>query len=46
VLERLGERESGARGVLKTIFESPLLAWLFAGAVAVWTYLKSQGRAP
>jgi chromosome segregation ATPase len=43
ILERTHEREYGARGLLKAIFASPLLAWLFAAAVAVWTWLNTQG---
>lgn len=44
-LEQAQQKEAGARGVVKAVLASPLIAWLFAAAVAVWTYLQTHGGA-
>lgn len=42
-LEQAQQKEAGARGMVKAILNSPVVAWLFAAAVMVWTYLQTHG---
>jgi hypothetical protein len=41
-LERAREREEGAKGIVVWFLQSPVIGWLFLGAVALWAYLTGK----
>lgn len=43
-LERDKDRRDGAMGFGAWLAKSPLVAWLLAAAVVMWTWLKEQGQ--
>lgn len=42
ILERTKERETGARGLIAWLLQSPLVGWMFAAAVLVATWWKGN----
>lgn len=43
-LERDKDRRDGAMGFGSWLLKSPVVAWLMAAAVVVWTWLRGQGQ--
>lgn len=39
-------QQTGERGIIKAIAESPLVAWIFAAAVMLWAWLTAHGQVP
>lgn len=43
-LEKVRERQSGAKNLAVAFLQSPVIAWLFAIAVVAWTAIKGGGK--
>jgi archaellum component FlaC len=44
ILERIKERETGARGIIAWLLQSPLVGWLVAAILFVAAWWKDQAR--
>lgn len=43
-LEAINQRQAGAKSFAIAFLHSPVIAWIFAIAVAAWTYFKGPAR--